>query len=67
MGRQLESDRVLKRVSQSDWAAPMLVVPKQDGSCHLCGYYKVTITQALEVDQYLLPKPEDFLATLAGG
>ena len=43
-----------------------MVVPKQDGSYHLCGDYKVTVNQALEVDQYLMPKLEDLLATLAG-
>ena len=64
---RLESDGVLERVSQSDWAAPIVVVPKQDGSYRLCGDYKVTVNQALEVDQYPLPKPEDLLATLAGG
>ena len=44
-----------------------MVVPKQDGSYHLCGDYKVTVNQALEVNQYLMPKLEDLLATLAGG
>ena len=64
---KLESDGVLEKVSHSDWAAPIVVVPKQDGSYRLCGDYKVTVNQALEVEQYPLPRPEDLLATLAGG
>ena len=70
MGAQLdklESDGVLEKISHSDWAAPIVVVPKQDGSYWLCGDYKVTVNQALEVEQYPLLRPEDLLATLAGG
>lgn len=37
------------------------VVPKKDGKICICGDYKVTINQALEIDQSLLPKPEDLL------
>ena len=64
---KLEAEGVLEKVSHSDWAAPIVVVPKQDSSYRLCGDYKVTVNQALDVDQYPLPKPEDLIATLAGG
>ena len=37
---KLESDGVLEKVSYSDSAAPIVVVPKQDGSYRLCGDYK---------------------------
>ena len=30
---KLESDGVLEKVSHSDWAAPVIFIPKQDGSC----------------------------------
>ena len=42
-------------------------MPKKNGRFRICGDYKVTINQALDVDQYPLPKPEDLFATLAGG
>ena len=42
-------------------------VPKRKGGIRLCGDYKVTINQALQVDQYSLPKPSDLLASLTGG
>ena len=33
----------------------------------LCGDYKVTVNQSLEIGQYPLPKPEDLFASLSGG
>lgn len=44
-----------------------MVVPKKDGRYRICGDYKVTVLQALDVEQYPLPKPEDLFATLPGG
>ena len=46
---------------------PIVVVLNQAGSYWVCGDYKVTVNQALEVDQYPLLRPVDLLATLAGG
>ena len=64
---RLEEQGILKKVDSSDWAAPIVPVPKKDGRFRICGDYKVTINQALTVDQYPLPKPEDLFATLANG
>ena len=64
---RLEKAGVLERVDYSDWAAPIVTVPKRDGCVRICGDYKVTINPALDIDQYPLPRPEDLFATLAGG
>ena len=64
---RLEATGVIKKVMHSEWAAPIVPVPKKDGKFHNCGDYKVTINQAFDVDQYPLPKPEDLFAMLAGG
>ena len=58
---------VLEKVQYSDWATPVVSVPKPDGSMRLCGDFKITINPVLQIDQHPLPKPEDLLATLAGG
>eukprot|EP00731_Ephydatia_muelleri_P019518 Em0012g343a len=63
----LEEQGILRRITHSSWAAPIVVVPKKDGRFRLCGDYKMTINQYLEVDRYPLPKPNDFFATPAGG
>ena len=64
---RLERIGVLEKIPSSDWAAPIVAVPKKDGTVRLCGDYKVTVNPALEVDQYPLPVPEAMFATLAGG
>ena len=64
---RLEREGVLKRVNHSQWAAPIVTMPKKDGTVRICGDYKVTVNPVLDVDQYPLPWPEDLFATLAGG
>ena len=64
---RLENIGVLEKVTFSEWAAPIVCVPKKDGRVRICGDYKVTINAVLEVDQYPLPRPDDLFATLAGG
>lgn len=63
---RLESDGVIKRVDHSDWATPLVVVNKPDGSIRLCCDFKVTINSQLQIDQYPLPRPEDIFSDLQG-
>ena len=58
---------MVEKVNFSEWAAPIVVVPKKDHRVRIFGDYKVTFNPVLEVDQYPLPHPVDLLATLAGG
>ena len=58
---EFESSGVITKVAHSEWAAPIVPVPKKNGRFRICGDYKVTINQELEVDQYPLPKPEDLI------
>ena len=70
VGRELdrleEADIVIKE-DYSEWAAPIVPVPKRDGSIRVCGDFKVTINSHLNVDQYPLPKPSDLMTLLTGG
>ena len=62
-----EREGIIEKIEHSEWAAPIVPVPKGDGEICICGYYKVTINPALEIDQHPLPKPEDLFASLARG
>ena len=64
---RLEELGIIEKVTHSQWAAPVVPVPKGDGKIRLCGDYKVTINPVLEIDKYPLPKPDDLFATLSGG
>ena len=64
---RLEREGILTKVTHSDWAAPIVTVPKPDGRLRICGDYKVTVNPAQAVDQYPLPKPEDLFTALTGG
>ena len=65
--KRLESEGVITKVDRSDWASPIVLVPKSDGSIRLCCDFKVSINQCIDVEQYPLPTTEDLLSTLAGG
>ena len=46
---------------------PIVVVPKKGRRFRVCGDCKVMINQAMEIDQYPLPKLSNLFATLSGG
>lgn len=64
---RLEKIGVLQKIEKSDWASPIVVVPKADGKLRLCGDYKVSINSEVVDQPYPLPTAEDIFATLAGG
>ncbi|KAL6468201.1 hypothetical protein MHYP_G00238780 [Metynnis hypsauchen] len=64
---KLEAEGVISPTNYSEWAAPIVCVPKKDDSVRICGDYKVTINPWLNVEQYPLPRTQDLFAKLAGG
>ena len=65
--RRLQNEGILTKVEWSEWATPIVPVPKKDGSVRLCGDYKITVNPELQAEQYPLPRIEDIFANLAGG
>ena len=64
---RLEEAGIVIKENFSEWAAPIVPVPKQDGSIRVCGDFKVTVNPVLNVDQHPLPKPSDLMTCLTGG
>ncbi|XP_064469193.1 uncharacterized protein K02A2.6-like [Ornithodoros turicata] len=58
---------VLTPVDYSDWATPIVVVPKPNGAVRVCGDFSVSINPQLDITQYPLPRPEELFAKLNGG
>ena len=65
--QRLQNVGVIQPVQFLDWAAPIALVLKKDGSLQICEDFKLTINQVATLDVYPLPKVEDLFATLPGG
>ncbi|XP_077869843.1 uncharacterized protein LOC144362348 [Saccoglossus kowalevskii] len=55
---------IIKPVTHSDWATPVVPVPKTDGTVRICGDYKLTFNKASPVEQYHIPPFEDLMEDL---
>ena len=64
---RLQNKGILQPVQTSQWATPLVVVPKANGKIRVCGDSKVTINKYVETKTYPLPNIKDILARLAGG
>ena len=64
---KMEKDGILKSVSFSDWASPIVIVPKPDGNIRICGDYKQTINPVIKNDTYPQPTPEELFSKIQGG
>ena len=64
---RLESEGIVERVEFSEWATPIVHVPKADGTTRSCGDYAVTANPQLHVPQYPIPLPEDVFLKLQDG
>ena len=63
----VEKQGIISLVSHSQWASPIITVPKKDRRFRLCGDYKVTMNQVLDVEEYPLPTPDELFSTFSGG
>ncbi|KAG1683135.1 hypothetical protein GQR58_010144 [Nymphon striatum] len=56
----------LQPVRTSMWASPMVTVAKPDGSVRLCADYTQTLKNAIDIEAYPLPLPDELFASLSG-
>ncbi|XP_059221513.1 uncharacterized protein K02A2.6-like [Stomoxys calcitrans] len=59
--QRLENAGIITPVDTSKWAAP-IVVSKRNRKVRICGDYSTGLNNAIELNQYPLPTPEDILS-----
>lgn len=64
---RLMTEGVLRPVSYSQWATPVVPIVKKTGEIRLCGDYRSTVNQATESDTYPMPTANEIFAIVAGG
>lgn len=60
--QRLEDKGVIKPVSSSRWASPVVWVKKRDGSLRMCADFKLHVNRAITSDAYPLPSIETMFA-----
>ena len=50
--KKMEDEGIIEPVEVSDWATPIVCVPKTDGSLRVCGDYKGTVNPAIQTEQF---------------
>jgi len=55
---RLEKAGEVKKVESSDWATPIVRVLKPDGTVRICGDFKLTLNQYLDVPEYPMSTQE---------
>ena len=63
---RLMSEGIIKQIDHSEWATPIVIVPKPNGSVRICGDYRATVNANTENDKYPLPRNEELFAKLSG-
>ncbi|XP_052242483.1 uncharacterized protein K02A2.6-like [Dreissena polymorpha] len=63
----LERQGILTKVNTSEWATPIVPVVKPNGDVRICGDFKATVNQEINVDKNPLPRLEDVLVNLSPG
>lgn len=63
---KLVANDIIYPVTQSEWATPIVVVPKENGSVRICGNYKLTVNPKLRTDHYPLPVPDEIFNKISG-
>ena len=66
LGR-LQREGIIEALEHSDWATPIVPVPKKDGTVRICGDYKTTVNKVCSGDNYPIPRIEDLAYALSGG
>lgn len=64
---KLQANSIIEPISAADWATPVVVVRKKNGSLRLCGDYRSTVNASTKPTAYRLPTAAELLTTVPGG
>ena len=64
---RLENEGVFHSISFSEWASPIVIVPKPNGSIRICGDFKNTVNPIIENEVYPIPSVDEVFAKVQGG
>nr|CAI5817405.1 unnamed protein product [Callosobruchus analis] len=66
LSKMVESG-ILTKVSHSDWASPIVVVPKRNSNdIRICVDFKKSVNKVIDSEHCVLPLPDDIFASLSG-
>lgn len=65
--KSMVKSNILIPVTQSNWASPIVVVPKKNNDIRICVDFKVSLNKVLNPDYYPLPNINDILSCMSGG
>ena len=58
----MENEGILKYGTFSEWASPIVIVPRSDGRLFICGDYKRTVNACLDNDTFPQATPEELFS-----
>ena len=61
-----EKQGIISKTPLSEWASPLVVIPKTESSVRICVDYKTTVNPQLEKAHFPLPQINDVLNNLVG-
>ena len=64
---RLEQEGILKSLPFSEWASPIVVIPKPDGSLRICGDFKRTVNPCIGQQTYSTPSNDEIFSKIQGG
>lgn len=64
---RMVNEGIWKPIQFSDWASPIVLITKQDGSLRICGDFKVAVNNQIDVEKYPLPTRESLFHKIRYG